>query len=118
MLPTVNQGANCSIEDAAVLARVLAKHCGQQVVEGAGAGGGGSGVGSAVSAALAEYAAVREERVKRLMGLSRRTGLWQTSYNPVVQRLQQAALRWTPQAAVERSMDWIYKYRGPEGLNW
>ncbi|CAI5948468.1 unnamed protein product [Closterium sp. NIES-64] len=42
------------------------------------------------------------------------TGQWLTSYNPLVQRLQQGLLRFTPQAAMERSMDWMYKCRGPE----
>ncbi|GJP56111.1 hypothetical protein CLOM_g15165 [Closterium sp. NIES-68] len=143
MLPTVNQGANSAIEDAAVLARALTKYCVAPTMQHSRSSSTSSSTSTngnssnnsssssssstyewrneasaAVPGALAAYAAAREARVRRMIGVSRRTGQWQTSYNPVVQRLQQAVLQWTPQSAMERSMDWMYKYRGPEGMRW
>ncbi|CAI7817926.1 unnamed protein product [Closterium sp. NIES-54] len=148
MLPTVNQGANSAIEDAAVLARALTKYCFSPTMQhsissdssSTGSSSDSSSEGStegttsssspsvvynwqneavaAVPTALAAYAAAREARVRRMIAVSRRTGQWQTSYNPLVQRLQQGLMQFTPQSAMERSMDWMYKYRGPEGMSW
>lgn len=136
MLPTVHQGANLAIEDAAALAQALTARCKSL---GAGAGGaepsggarrqgggakphivesssGDHALSECLQLALEDYTSVRASRVQKVAGMSRRTGLWQTSENAGVDFVRTGALKWIPHYTVERSLDWIYNYTVPSGF--
>ncbi len=97
VLPFLAQGAALAIEDAAVLARLLAGH-----LERDGAAG--------VPAAMASYARERAERVARVQEVSRGNGRayhlgrpWSLARDLVMKRLGPDGLR--------RRHDWLYDWR-------
>lgn len=97
VLPFLAQGAALAIEDAAVLARLLAEHIGRD-----GAAG--------VPPALAAYASARAARVARVQETSRANGRayhmgapWSFGRDLVMRRLGAEGMR--------RRHDWIYGWR-------
>ncbi|AMJ60442.1 FAD-dependent monooxygenase [Bosea sp. PAMC 26642] len=97
VLPFLAQGAALAIEDAAVLARLLAAH-----LESDGSAG--------VPAAFAAYAEARAERVARVQATSRGNGRayhlgapWNLARNLVMRRLGPDGMR--------RRYDWLYDWR-------
>ena len=126
MLPTLNQGGNASIEDAAVLAGALAKHCAPFWLEDGGNSSSSSsrrsslpeheGPSFVVAAALEDYSRARASRVRQLMAMSRSTAMWQTSYNPIVQALHRAMLRWSPESIMQQRLDYAFGYKAESAL--
>lgn len=97
VLPFLAQGAALAIEDAAVLARLLASHLERE---------GGAGV----PAALAAYAKARAQRVARVQETSRANGRayhlaspWSLGRDLVMKRLGPDGMR--------RRHDWVYGWR-------
>lgn len=97
VLPFLAQGAALAIEDAAVLARLLAGH-----LESDGSAG--------IPAAFAAYAAARAQRVARVQATSRANGRayhlgapWSFARNLVMRRLGPDGMR--------RRYDWLYDWQ-------
>ncbi|MBD3848690.1 FAD-dependent monooxygenase [Bosea sp. SSUT16] len=97
VLPFLAQGASLAIEDAGVLARLLAQHLARE-----GAAG--------VQAAMAAYAAARAQRVARVQEASRENGRnfhlgwpWSIGRDLVLRRLGPEGMR--------KRYDWLYGWR-------
>jgi len=97
VLPFLAQGASLAIEDAAVLARLLAEH-----LQADGA--------QAVPAAMAAYAAARSARVARVQQASRSNG--RTYHLGWPLRIgRDIALRHIGPDGLQRRYDWLYDWR-------
>ncbi|WP_136519936.1 MULTISPECIES: FAD-dependent monooxygenase [Cellulomonas] len=92
--PNLGQGAGLALEDAVVLAHVLAD-------------------GAPVAQALARYSASRRARAAELHATSRRLGRLTQHANPVVESARDAAVRLTPAAVALRASDRTMGWRPP-----
>jgi 2-polyprenyl-6-methoxyphenol hydroxylase-like FAD-dependent oxidoreductase len=90
--PGVGQGAAQAIEDAIVLADRLA----------------GS---DDLSAALAEYEAIRQPRAEAVLKMSRRADKAAQLANPLGWRLRNALVRWLPERAQRRQLEPLVRYK-------
>ena len=101
MAPNLGQGACSAIEDAAMLGRCL----GELWEEG------DTPPPAVVSAALRQYEAARHKRTATLQRLSRRFGTVGQLEHPLAVWMREQAMRWTPQALLDRQQAAIWEYR-------
>ncbi|MFJ4807152.1 FAD-dependent monooxygenase [Streptomyces longwoodensis] len=96
MTPNLGQGGCQAVEDAVVLAHLLAR-------------------GTDVPAALAAYTQARHRRTVRIRRRSRRVGELARLSHPLVVSLRNLAVRATPRAATVRALDEVLGWQPPPG---
>ncbi|MGW3016036.1 FAD-dependent monooxygenase [Streptomyces longwoodensis] len=96
MTPNLGQGGCQAVEDAVVLAHLLAR-------------------GTEVPAALAAYTQARHRRTVRIGRRSRRTGELARLSHPLAVSLRNLAVRTTPRAATVRALDEVLGWQPPPG---
>ncbi|MFI1002618.1 FAD-dependent monooxygenase [Streptomyces galbus] len=96
MTPNLGQGGCQAVEDAVVLAHLLARH-------------------TDVPAALAAYTRARHRRTVRVGRRSRRIGELARLSHPLAVSLRNLAVRATPRAAAARALDEVLGWQPPPG---